>query len=151
MGSLVQDVRYGFRSLARSPGFTAIVVFTLAVGIAANTSIFSVIEAVVLRPLPYRDPGRIVLLANSEEPEEGGLLYQDIEFLKSENQSLQDIATYYRDSGFSRVTLAGADEPLSVQGAFTTANLFPLLGVPTSLGRVFTPEEEKRKERVVVS
>ena len=56
-------------------------VFTLAVGIAANTSIFSVIEAVVLRPLPYRDPGRIVLLANSQEPEEGGLLYQDIEFL----------------------------------------------------------------------
>ncbi len=150
MGSLFQDVRYGLRSLARSPGFTAIVVCTLAVGIAANTSIFSVIEAVILRPLPYRDPGQIVLVANSQEPEEGGLLYRDIEFLKAENQSLQDIATYYRDSGFSRVTLAGADGPLSVQGAFTTANLFPLLGVPTSLGRVFTPEEEKRKERVVV-
>ncbi len=78
------------------------------------------------------------------------MLYRDIEFLKAENQSLEDIATYYRDSGFSRVTLAGAEEPLSVQGAFTTANLFPLLGVPASLGRVFTPEEEKRKERVVV-
>jgi predicted permease len=150
MGSLFQDVRYGFRSLARSQGFTAIVVFTLAVGIAANTSIFSVIEAVVLRPLPYRDPTRMVILANSQEPEEGGLLYPDIEVLQAKNQSLEDIAAYYRDSGFSRVTLAGADEPLSVQGAFTTANLFPLLGVPPSLGRVFTPEEEKRKERVVV-
>jgi len=150
MGSLFQDIRYGLRSLARSPGFTVIAVFTLALGIGANTSIFSVIEAVVLRPLPYRDPGRLVLLADSQDSEDGGFLYKDFDFLKSENQTLQDVATYYRDSGFSRVTLAGASGPVSVQGAFTSANLFPLMGVPPTLGRVFTADEEKRKERVVL-
>jgi len=150
MGSLFQDIHYSLRSLARSPGFTAIAVFTLAVGIGANTSIFSVIEAVVLRPLPYRDPGRLVLLADSQDSEDGGFLYKDFDFLKSENRALQDVATYYRDSGFSRVTLASASGPLSVQGAFASANLFPLMGVPPMLGRVFTPEEERRKDRVVV-
>jgi putative ABC transport system permease protein len=150
MGSLFQDIRYGLRSLARSPGFTVIAVFTLALGIGANTSIFSVIEAVVLRPLPYRDPGRLVLLADSQDSEDGGFLYKDFDFLKSENHTLQDVATYYRDSGFSRVTLAGASGPRSVQGAFTSANLFPLMGVPPILGRVFTAEEENRKDRVVV-
>jgi predicted permease len=150
MGSLFQDIRYGLRSLARSRGFTAITVFTLAVGIGANTSIFSVIEAVVLRPLPYRDPGRLILLADSQDSEEGGFLYKDFELLRSENQTLQDLATYYRDSGFSRVTLVSASGPLSIQGAFISANLFPLMGVPPILGRVFTPEEEKRKDHVVV-
>ena len=150
MGWLFQDTRYGLRSLARSPGFTAIAVFTLAVGIGANTSIFSVIEAVVVRPLPYRDPGRLVLLTDSRDSEDGGFLYKDFEFLRSENRTFQDVATYYRDSGFSRVTLASASGPLSVQGAFTSANLFPLMGVPPILGRVFTPEEERRKDRVVV-
>jgi len=150
MASLFQDIHYGLRSLARSPGFTAIAVISLAIGIGANTSIFSVIEAVVLRSLPYRDPNRLVLLADSQDSEDGGFLYKDLESLKSESQTLQDIATYYRDSGFSRVTLAGATGPLSVQAAFTSANLFPLMGVPPILGRVFTAQEEKRKDRVVV-
>jgi putative ABC transport system permease protein len=150
MGSLFQDVRHGSRSLARSPGFTAVAVLTLAIGIGANTSIFSVIEAVVLRPLPYREPGRLVLLANSRDSEDGGFLYKDFDSLRSENQTLQDVATYYRNSGFSRVTLASASGPLSVQGAFTTANLFPLMGVPPILGRVFNAEEERRKDRVLV-
>jgi putative ABC transport system permease protein len=150
MGSLFHDIRYGFRSLARSPGFTVIAVFSLALAIAANTSIFSVIEAVVLRPLPYQDPSRLVLLADSQDSEEGGFLYKDFDVLRSENQTLQDLAIYYRDSGFSRVTLASVSGPVSLQGAFTSANLFPLMGVPPILGRVFTAEEEKRKDRVVV-
>jgi predicted permease len=150
MSSVFQDIRYGLRSLARSPGFTAIAVITLAIGIGANTSIFSVIEAVVLRPLPYQDPSSLVLLTDSHDSEDGGFLYKDFESLKSTNQTLQDVATYYRDSGFSRVTLASATGPLSVQGAFASANLFSLMGVPPLLGRVFTAQEEQRKDRVVV-
>jgi len=62
------DIRYGFRSLARSPGFAAISILTLAIGIGANTAIFSVIEAVILRPLPFEDPARLVLLSDSSDP-----------------------------------------------------------------------------------
>ena len=145
-----QDVRYGLRSLSRSPGFMATAIFTLALGIAANTSIFSVIEAVVLRSLPYEDPGRLVLLSDSQDSEDGGFLYQDVESLRRANRTLQDVATYYRDSGFSRVTLARADESVSVQGGFVSANLFPLMGVQPILGRVFSAEEETRRDRVVV-
>lgn len=150
MNWLLQDIRYGLRSLARAPGFTLIAVLTLAIGIGANTSIFSVIEAVILRPLPYKDPARLVLLADSRNPQDGGFLDKDFESVKSENRTLEDFAEYYRDCGFSRVTLAGAGEPQSVQGAFVTANFFPLMGVSPILGRVFTPEEELRRDRVIV-
>lgn len=77
MGWVFEDVRYGLRCLARSPGFSGIAILTLAVSIAANTSIFSVIEAILLRPLRYRNPRRLLLLANSEDWEDGGLLYRD--------------------------------------------------------------------------
>jgi len=144
------DIRYGFRSLARSPGFAAIAILTLAIGIGANTAIFSVIEAVILRPLPYKDPARLVLLSDSSDPENGGFLYKDLAPLKSENRTLEGLAEYYRDSGYSRVTISGSGEPQSVQGAFVTANLFPLLGVPPILGRVFALDEEQRRDSVVV-
>ena len=144
------DIRYGFRSLARSPGFAAIAILTLAIGIGANTAIFSVIEAVMLRPLPFEDPARLVLLSDSSDPENGGFLYKDLAPLKSENRTLEGLAEYYRDSGYSRVTISGSGEPQSVQGAFVTANLFPLLGVPPIFGRVFALDEEQRRDSVVV-
>jgi len=150
MGSFSQDIRYGLRCLARSPGFSLVSIVTLAVSIAANTSIFSVIEAVVLRPLPYRNPTRLVLLADPEDLEDGGLLYRDFAALKFETLAFQDVAAYYRDSGVSRVTLTGAGEPKSAQGGFVTANLFPLLGIPPILGRIFTAEEEMRRDHVVI-
>jgi predicted permease len=150
MESLLQDARYGLRSLARSPGFTAIVIFTLAIGICANTSIFSVIEAVVLRPMPYADPARLVLLVDSTDSKDGGFLYKDLGGIRSQSRTLEDIAAYYRDSGFSRVTITGGGEPQSAQGAYVAANFFPLMGVPAILGRVFTPEEESREDHVIV-
>lgn len=150
MESLLQDVRYGVRSLAKSPGFAAIAIVTLAIGIGANTAIFSVIEAVVLRPMPYADPARLVLLTDSADPEDGGFLYKDFIAIKSQNRTLVDLAAYYRDSGFSRVTITAGGEPQSVQGAFVTANFFPLMGVSPILGRVFSAEEETRQDHVMV-
>jgi putative ABC transport system permease protein len=150
METLLQDIRYGFRVLRKSPAFTAVAVFTLALGIGANTAIFSVIQALILRPLPYRDSDRIVLLKDADDPENGGFLYRDYENLKSQGHALMDFAIYYRDSGFSRVTLSDGIEPEFAQGAFVSADFFPLMGVEPALGRTFTPHEESQHAHVVL-
>lgn len=150
MNELTQNLRYAFRQLRKTPGFTVVAVLTLALGIGANTAIFSVIEAAMLRPLPYKDPTRLVLLADSNDAEDGGFLLKDIGTLRSESHSFSDVAFYYRDSGFSTVTLSAQGEPESVQGAFVSSNFFPAMGVAPTLGRVFTDEEESRRERVVL-
>jgi len=144
------DLRYGLRVLCKSPGFTSVAVLTLALGIGANTAIFSVIEAVLLRPLPYEDPSKLVLLTDAEEPQNGGFLYEDLQAYRSQSKSFERIAVYYRDSGFSRVTLNASGEPESVQGAFVSADFFPTLGISPLLGRTFNSEEELREEHVVV-
>ncbi len=148
--TLWQDLRFAIRMLRKSPGFTLVAVLTLALGIGANTAIFSVIEAVLLRPLPYKDPSRVVLFPDPQDPNGEGISYRNFESWKSQSRSFEDMAVYYRNSGWSRVTLTGAGEPDSVQGAFVSANFFPLMGVSPVLGRAFTPEEEARKEHVVV-
>jgi predicted permease len=154
MTGLLQDFRYAVRQLHRSPGFAAVVVLTLAVGIGANSAIFSVIEAVLLRPLPYRNPEQLLILTDAEDSdiqgEDGGILYKDFSAWKSQGRAFEDIAAYYRNSGWSRVTLTNNGEPESVQGAFVSANTFPLMGIPPSLGRWFTSDEEVRGERVVI-
>jgi predicted permease len=147
---LLKDLSFGLRQLRRKPSFAGIVILTLALGIGANAAIFSVIEAVLLRPLPYRNPGRLALLTDPQDPIDGAFLYKDLEAWKSESQTFKDLAVYYRDTGYARVTLTAAAEPESVQGAFVSANLFRLMGVPPLLGRAFTPEEEARREHVVV-
>jgi len=150
MNTLFQDVRYGLRMLAKNPGFSVVAVATLALGIGANTAIFSIIEAVLLRPLPYQDPSRLVLLADPQDHDGGGFLYKDLEECKLQDRSFKDMALYYRDSGFSRITLSGPGEPEQVQGAFVSAAFFSVMGVSPLLGRVFTADEEARRERVVV-
>ena len=150
ISSLGQDLRYALRQLLRSPGFSAVVVLTLAVGIGANTAVFSVIEAVMLRALPYVQPERLALLTDAQDPENGGFLLRDLDLLRSNKHSFSDIAFYYRDSGFSTVTLTIGPEPESLQGAFVSSNLFSTLGVAPALGRVFTLDEETRRDRVVV-
>src|SRR5690349_16537312 len=140
---MLQDLRYAVRTMRRNPGFAAIASVTLALGIGANTAIFSVVEAVLLRPLPYKDPGRLFLMAS-------GATYSDFEAWKSQNRIFEDMAAYYRDSGRSRVTLAGDGEPESAQGGFVAANFWPLMGVSPVAGRWFTADEEIRRERLVV-
>lgn len=144
---LGQDLSFGLRQLLRSPGFSGVCLLTLCLGIGVNAAVFSVIQAVILRPLPYHDPNRLMHLT---DPQDGGILYKDFASLKEQSQSFVDMAVYYRDSGWSRVTLTGTQEPESIQGAFVSADFFPLLGMSAALGRVFTPEEESRHERVVV-
>ena len=151
--TFAQDLRYGVRQLRRNPGFTVVAVLTLALGIGANTTIFSVIEAVLLRPLPYHDPSRLAILADPYAPgdlENGGFLYKDVHAWQSQSHTFEDMAVYYRDSGFSRVTLTCAGEPEFVQGAFVSASFFPVMGVSPLLGRVFTSDEEARREQVVI-
>ena len=150
LSSLGQDLRYTFRQLLRNPGFSVVVVVTLALGIGANTAVFSVIEAVMLRALPYVHPERLAILTDAQDPENGGFLLKDLEPLRSRKRSFSDISVFFRDSGFSNVTLTIGSEPDSVQGAFVTANLFSLLGASPELGRVFTFEEEAGRDRFVV-
>jgi hypothetical protein len=150
MGTLLQDLRYAARLLLKNPGFAMVAVFTLALGIGANTAIFSVIEAVLIRPLPYKDPSNLVVVADRQDPRSGGFLYKDFANYKSQNHCFANLAIYYRDSGFARVTLTAASEPESVQGAFVSADFFATLGVPPLLGRGFSSEEEQREEHVLL-
>jgi predicted permease len=154
MAGLLQDVRYALRQLRKNPGFTTVAVVTLALGIGANTAIFSVIEAVLLRPLPYRNTDRLMVITDAHDSdlsgETGGILYGDFSALNTQARSFEDLALYYRNSGWSRVMLNAGAEPQFAQGAFVSASLFPMLGVRPVLGRWFTPEEETRREPVVL-
>jgi predicted permease len=148
--SIWADVKFALRQLRRSPGFTIVSLLTLALGIGANTAVYSIIQAVLLHPLAYHDPNRLMLLADKQDPQEGGVLYKDYETWAKRTSCFTGIAAYYRDSGWSRVTLTGVQEPQSFQGAYVTANFFSLLGVAPLLGRTFTTAEENRHERVIV-
>jgi predicted permease len=148
---IVRDFHYALRSIRKNPGFAVVTILTLALGIGANTAMFSVIYAVLLRPLPYHDPGRLVLLFQSSPTDSRQpILLPDFEILKSQSQSFSDLAVYYKNTGFSRVTLTGIAEPEMAQGGYVSANFFRLLGVAPMVGRVFTAEEQAQREQVVV-
>ena len=150
----VQDVRYAVRTLRKSPAFTLIAAATLALGIGANTAIFSVIEAVMLRALPYKDPGRLALFEGDARwglfpGPDSSMTYPDFEAWRSQARSFEDMAAFYRPGGFTQVTLTGP-EPEKAQGGFVSANFLPLMGISPVAGRWFTEEEEKQRERVVI-
>jgi putative ABC transport system permease protein len=148
--AILQDLRYAARMLRKNLGFTATAILVLALAIGADTAIFSVIEAVLLRPLPYKEPARLVRLTDPEDPSHGGFLYKDLETWRSQTWALQDIAVYYRDGGWSRVTLTADGESEFVQGGFVSASFFPLLGISPALGRTFDADEEAGGERLVL-
>jgi putative ABC transport system permease protein len=142
METLWLDVKYAARTLHKSPGFAAVVVLTLALGIGANAAIFSVVNSVLLRPYPYPDPDRLVLLwQHSKEIPEMMISYPDYLDWLGQNHVFADIAIYNR---FLDKNLTGRGEPERLSTAVTTSNLFPLLGVKPVLGRGFLPEEDKR-------
>jgi putative ABC transport system permease protein len=146
METLFQDLRYGFRKSLKSPGFSAVAVLTLGLGIGANTAIFSVLNAVLLRPLPYPDPRQLVrILRITDHP---NLTFSAPDFLdfRDQNQSFLGMAAFY----WKEFALTGG-EPERALAFHVSPNLFTLLGVEPALGRSFLPEEgEPGKNRVVV-
>jgi putative ABC transport system permease protein len=140
METLWQDLRYGARQLLRSPGFTAVAVLTLALGIGANTAIFSVVNAVLLQPLPYSQPDELAMVWNTWTGFGQGTT-SFLEYLdqKQRSQTFKDLAAH---SSTTRMNLAfGQGEPEQVWRVFVTPNLFSVLGVPPALGRTFHPDE----------
>lgn len=153
MFSVLADVRYSLRDFRHSPSFFVLVIAILALGIAASVSMFSLVDGVLLSPLPYREPHRIVTLTSyaPKPPFEsnGSLSYNDFQQIRAKARLLTDVAVTYR-TGWSLVTLTGGTEPVSMQGAFVSPNLFTLFGRTPLLGRTFTEAENRRAERVVV-
>jgi predicted permease len=144
-----QDVRYGCRVLVRNPGFSSVVLLTLVLGIGANAAIFSAVRAVILRPLPYPNADRLVMLWTDdvkqglhEEPT-SYLTFQD---WRTESRLVADMAFFRGEPS----VILGGDTPDRVLAEFVSANLFPLLGVAPALGRTFTLDEQDRGESVVV-
>lgn len=145
-----QDLRLAARQMRRSPGFTAIAVVSLALGIGANTAVFSVVKALLLDPLPYRDPTRLTLLWTEDakrDIHEEGTGYLTFEDWKQRSRSFEDIAICSRGNP---VFLSGIDPPQQIPSEVVSANMFPLLGAQPLLGRTFTAEEEAKRNRVVV-
>jgi len=143
MNALVHDIRYGLRMLAKNPGFTAAAVLTLALGIGANTAIFSVVHAVLLKPLPYKDADRLVIVWE-QNPERGW--YRNIVSAanlldwRRQNDVFTQMAAVDPLKAFN---LTGTGNPEEVWGERVTTNLFTLLGVRPVMGRIFLPEEDK--------
>ncbi|HYN85042.1 MAG TPA: ABC transporter permease [Pyrinomonadaceae bacterium] len=147
MGTLLQDVRYGARMLAKRPGFTLVAVVALALGIGANTAIFSVVNSVLLRPLPYPDSERIVQLAvaNPTTGARGGAVaYLDFVDWQARARSFEAMAAY---TGGSGALTGDGGPPEQLAGVATTPDLFRVLGVSPALGRTFTAEEAARASR----
>ncbi len=151
MSTIWQDIRYGGRMLLMKPGFTLIAIITLALGIGANTAIFSVLNAVVLKPLPYDHPEQLVAVWESN-PEKRGFEQAGVAPLnyldwRHQNHVFAELLAL-RDQ---RYTLTGAGDPEQITGEDTTAGLFPMLRVKAALGRTFTADDEKPgQEQVAV-
>ena len=150
MDQLLTDIRYGFRSLLKRPAFTAIALLTLALGIGVNSAIFSAVDSILLRPLPLKDPDRLVSVW--EQTLRDGIQQNEVApanffDLRAQNQSFEEIAAF----GPNDVNLTGAGEPERLDGQMVSANVFSILGVAPALGRTFAPEEDQLgHEHVVV-
>jgi predicted permease len=139
--TVLQDIRYGLRMLVRNPGFSAIAVLTLAIGIGASTTIFSVVDTVLLRPLPYQQPDKLVIVSETlpEISDEIGVAAGEYQDYRERNRSFSQVAAY-ETAGFN---LTGVGQPSRVNAAALSASAFPLLGVSPELGRAFTQDEDR--------
>ncbi len=142
MQTLWQDLRYGLRMLGASPGFTVVAVISLALGIGANSSIFSVVNAALLKPLPYKEPARLMMIERTSAEVPGQSLpwsYPKYEALRDQNEIFEQVAAF-SDQNFP---LTDTEDPERLQTEIVSADYFPVLGISPSAGRVFTPEEDQ--------
>ena len=150
----MQNLRFAFRILAKQPLFTAIVILTFALGIGANTAVFSVLNAVLLRPLPFKEPQNIVALGEFDRRDKAdpgtdieSISYLDYVDWRDQTKVFERVAVYTNQSV---ATLSNGSEATHVQGESVSADLFPLLGVQPILGRVFLPKEDEPGNHVVI-
>jgi putative ABC transport system permease protein len=147
METILRDVHYALRTLGKTPGFTSVALLTLALGIGANTAIFSIVDAVLLRPLPYQDPSRLVAI-NETTPKVGTVSVSYLDFLdwRGQSRSFSDM-TAVCSVGFN---LAGIDQPENISGEAVSPNFLSMLGVRPFLGRDFDSSEAKAGTAPVV-
>jgi predicted permease len=151
MGNFLQDLRYAMRQLRRSPGFTLTAVLTLAFGIGATTAIFSIVEGVLLRPLPFADPSRLVFLADIVEGvdyggDTPGVTAPGVRIYMRDTTAFSSLGSYQP----STYELSGVGDPAQIEATRLTASMFPVLGVQPLMGRVFTPKEDDSSAPVAV-
>ena len=147
MNTLFLDLKYGLRMLAKNPGFTAVAVLTLALGIGANTAIFSVVNAALLRSLPYKEPGRLVYVWSAEKARginQSTVSIPDLRDWREQSQVFDRMAGWFSGT----YNLSGGDEPQQVGGWIVSPNFFEVLGARPELGRTFAPGDSK--DHVVV-
>jgi putative ABC transport system permease protein len=148
--SLWQDVRFAARGFARSPAFSLLAVATLALGVGANTAIFSVTNAVLLRPLPFADPDRLVVLTQSTQiSRQAGFSVDDYADFAARSRAFEQIGAFYYDG----VNFGANDTTEAVEAGYVTSSLFPTLGTPPAQGRGFAPEDDRpgAAQTVVIS
>jgi putative ABC transport system permease protein len=146
MQALIRNLGFSARLIAKNPAFGLATVLTLALGIGANTSIFTVTSALLLRPFPYRDPQRLVSISSRDNAKDFGGTLLRYELVRDTNRSFESVAVWTNDN----LNLTGAGEPLQVPVARVSPSFFPLLGVRPQLGRVFTEEEGRPEGKPVV-
>ncbi len=149
MPTLLLDLKFAFRTLRKSPGFAATAILMLAFGIGATTAIFSIVEGVLLRPLPFPDPGQLVVLADRLQGAdvggngEAGVTVPDIRAYTRDTRSFEHLGGY-QYAGFE---LSGNGDPAQVNASRLTGGVLPALGVAPLLGRVFTQQEDDQSSR----
>ena len=146
MHALLRDLRFAARMLRKSSGFATVAIFTLALGIGANTAIFTVTSVLLLRPFPYRDPQQLITVDAKDEGKDFGGTLLRYELLRDHSQSFQSVAAWANDN----FNVTGHGEPLQAPVARVTANFFSLLGVQPELGRAFTADEGRPEGKFVV-
>lgn len=142
MDIFLQYVRYGLRSLAKSPGFAAVAILTLALGIGGNTAIFSVVNSVLLEPLSYPDPDRLVELElTSKEGNGDATSIPKFNVWREQTQVFDSVAAY--DFSGPGINLTGGDRPEQLKGIHASSDYFRVFGAPLTLGRAYTAEEDR--------